>query len=78
MSNRLISLLQSDFSLVVISSASFISWLPSMPTCIALISSKSKVDLPSSKRSGGRRVVSRQILLAALAVRRRLVFEIVA
>ncbi|WP_164508236.1 hypothetical protein [Lapidilactobacillus wuchangensis] len=47
-------------------------------TNFAVISNKGKVGQPSSKRSEGRRGVSRQILLAALAVRRRPVFEIVA
>ncbi len=65
---------------MVLNSVSFIRWL--VHDChlplIILISSKGKVDQPNSKRSGGRRGVSRQILLAALAVRRRPVFEIVA
>ncbi|MFD1411434.1 hypothetical protein, partial [Lapidilactobacillus gannanensis] len=42
----------------------------------ALRSIKSKVDRPSSKRSGGRRVVRCEIILGALALRISLAFEI--
>ncbi len=47
-------------------------------TSIALISTKSKVARINSKRSGGRRVVRREIILGDLSLRIRLVLEIVA
>ncbi len=82
LSNRPISLYQSVF---LNSGNQFCKFpqvvagrLASSFTSTALVSTKHKVDRPNSKRSGSRRSVSRQILLAALAVRRRPVFEIVA
>ncbi len=68
------------FKLVVLNFLSFIKAvagrLATSFASIILISTKSKVDHISSKRSGGRRGVSREIILGDLSLRIRLVFKI--